>query len=292
MNLFKRFIKYQSIRFPLKILGFTTLASVFSSAAIINYNVSLMQIILAFLAIMLFMYHIRVVDESRDFIDDKTYHSDLPIHSGLITLKELFAIDIVGILIILGISIYSGLNVIVITIVFFLFTTLAWKDFFLRRFFKGKNVLYHIVNSPQMIILQLFIFTLYTGNMKYSVSMWILVLFMYINIFVLEVVRKIKINTEESKVKDTYSASIGFRKSILFLYLLSIFSFGIYSCLMFSLKTSLQQILISTLPLFALITISAIFHFNKKSKSSEKLLLLSTVLQYVGLNTFICIFQL
>ena len=96
MNLLKRFIKYQDIRFPIKILGFTTLASVLSSAAILNYDVNLWQILSAYFAILFFMFHIRVIDESRDFANDSINHSDHPIHQGLISLKQLFIFDIVG----------------------------------------------------------------------------------------------------------------------------------------------------------------------------------------------------
>lgn len=292
MNLFLRFIKYQSIRFPLKILGFTTLASVLSSAAIMNYQVSLWQILVAYAAIILLMFHIRVNDESRDFKDDKTYHPELPIHSGLISLKQLYWIDFTGIAIVIAISFIYGLNLFYLTLIFFAFTTLAWKDFFIRNYFKGKNVLYHIVNSPQMIILQLYIFTIFTGKLEYTTEMWILVLFMYINVFILEIVRKIKIDSEESNTNDTYSSTLGYKRAILFLYLLCLVSMGIYFWLMLTLNTNLIRIAISVIPFLLLISLSVIIHINRKSQGSEKILLLSTILQYVGLNTFICIFQL
>lgn len=292
MNLLKRFIKYQDIRFPIKILGFTTLASVLSSAAILNYDVNIWQILSAYFAILFFMFHIRVIDESRDFANDSINHSDHPIHKGLISLKQLFILDIVGITIALILSVINGINALIIISMFFVFTSLAWKDFFLKKYFKGKNILYHLVNSPQMILLQLYIFTLYTGSLEYSTSMWMLVLFIYINIFILEVVRKIKISKEESKVNDTYSSSIGYRKSLLFLYSLSISSFIVYLWLMHILDLSNVKIILSILPLLIILTIAIVLHLKKKSKFSEKILLLSTVLQYVGLNAFICIFQL
>jgi 4-hydroxybenzoate polyprenyltransferase len=289
MNLFKRFIKYQDNRFPIKILGFTTLASILSSAAILNYEVTIWQILSVFFAILFLMFHIRVIDESRDFANDLNNHTDHPIHTGIISLKQLFFIDIVGIIIALILSVLNDLNTLIILALFFVITSIAWKDFFLKKYFSGKNILYHLVNSPQMILLQLYIFTLYTGHLEYSSSMWILVLFIYINIFILEVVRKIKISKEESKVNDTYSSSIGFRKSLLFLFSLSMSSFIVYSWLMRLLNISDLKILFSILPLFVLLTIAIILHLNKKSKISEKILLLSTILQYVGLNTFICI---
>jgi 4-hydroxybenzoate polyprenyltransferase len=292
MSLYKAFIKYQANRFPLKILGFTTLASVLSSAAILNYEVNIWLILAAYFAILFLMFHIRVVDESRDFTTDSINRKDHPIHTGIIGLKQLIIIDIIGIVIVITLSILNGINALIILGLFLLFTAVAWKNFFLGEYFKGKNILYHLVNSPQMIILQLYIFTLYTGNVKYSSVMWMLVLFIYLNIFILEVVRKIKISKEDSKVKDTYSSSIGYRKSILFLYFLSISSFIVYFLLMNFLDTSTVKILISILPLFLLLTFSILFHLKRKSKLSEKILLLSTVLQYVGLNAFICLFQL
>ena len=121
--------------------------------------------------------------------------------------------------------------------------------------------------------------------------MWILTLFMYINIFVLEVVRKIKISKEESQIPDTYSSSMGFTKSLILLYTLSLISFGISIWLLLTLGFPLNQIVLIELALIVIVSLSIWLHGIKKTKRTEGLLLLAILLQYVGLNSIICILQ-
>ena len=96
MNLLRRFYIYQDERFPLKYLAFTTFAVVISSAAILSFDVSITKILASYFSGLFFIFHIRVIDESRDFKHDVKFHPKRPIPRGLITIKELMILDLFG----------------------------------------------------------------------------------------------------------------------------------------------------------------------------------------------------
>ncbi len=290
MNIFTRLYKYQAKRFPIKFLFFTTAASVLCSAAVYNYETSVLKIIMAFFAVFCFIFHVRVIDELRDFDDDAKNHPDNPIHNGIITIKQLFIADILGLIYIVAVSILFGRFSMIFASALVIFTTIASKDFFMRKFIVGKNVLYHIINSPQMILLQFYIFSILFGKVTFSKIEWFTVIFVYMNIFVLEVVRKIKIPEEESPVSDTYSKSFGFKKSLVINYLLAFVSFMSYFFLILYLDIEKELLfLILSLPVMLFLTFSTFKHIKSKTRKTQNILLLSVMIMYVGLNLLICL---
>jgi len=290
MSLLKSLYLYQQKRFPIKYLFFTTSASVLCSAAVLSYEVSIFSIVAAFFAVMFFLFHVRVIDEFRDFNDDAKNHPDNPIHSGIISLKQLFAVDIVGVVLIIIISVYYGTGTMIFAAALIVFTTLASKDFFLRKIILKYNTLYHIINSPQMILLQMYIFALLTGSVISSKIVWLLILFVYLNIFVLEVVRKIKISTEEPISTDTYSKSMGFKKSLIFNYILSFLSIASYIWIIVEQQTNNSLIyIVLSIPVLIFLSVATLKHIKIATKKTEKFLLLSVMIMYVSLNLLICL---
>src|SRR3989338_8000879 len=97
-SLLYRYTIYQRERFPLAILVFTTLAVLLSSAAILYYNVTFIQMIVTFFAVLAYLFHMRVIDEKRDFNHDSQHHKSRPIQQGVITIEELEKINIFGLM--------------------------------------------------------------------------------------------------------------------------------------------------------------------------------------------------
>lgn len=289
MNLIKRLYLYQKVRFPLQILLFTTLTSVLSSAAVMHYDTSWIQAILVFIAGMLFLFHIRVLDESRDFTEDAVKTPDSPVHNGTVTLKLLFLIDAIGIILIAVISVYLGYYTLILMISIFAFTTLAWRDFFLKKLVRKSKVFYHILNSPQMILLQLYIFAGLTGSFYLTGKMWILLFFVYNNIFILEIARKISTDTNKKNFEDTYNARMGLGNAVMFTYVLSILGFALATFLIYLLTSNhLYYILVESI-LFIVLTYSCYKYVKTDGKKAANLFLVTVVLEYVVLNGLICI---
>lgn len=290
MNLLKRFYIYQDERFPLKILFFTTIAVILSSAAILSYNVDFLQLTLAFISCIAYLFHIRVIDESRDYTHDLKFHPNRPVQRGLITIKQLSLFNIIGLAIFVFVSLYYGVASIVYGGCLLIFSYIAWKDFFLGKQLKDKFYLYNAVNMFQMVLLQMFIYSIFTFNFAMSKVMWIHLFFVIFNTIIMEFVRKIKISGEESKGEDTYSWHLGFKRSILVFYVFVVINFLTFLWMLYAISPTLNFFQLYAVVLFLILTIAVFLHLSKKSKKTESFLMLGTVLNYVGLNLLIYIF--
>lgn len=272
-------------RFPLHILTFTTLSSILASTSVAVESFTYWQVIIAFVITTLFLFHIRAIDEKRDFVNDSELHPDRPVQQGLVTVKKLLIISIIGIVLSLGLAYYASVPTLIIALCFVVFTTFAAFDFFVPNVFKNKPVIYHIVNSPQMILLQWLIFSVFTSSFSMTKEMWLFMLLIYNNIFILELVRKIK--APENDTEDSYTANLGLKKSILFLVFLVLTGFVLYYLIIN--RMGIQQILTylyGVLLSIFVIGMSFYFYFNPKKKI-QKIMELSSVLFYVIMNVLI-----
>ena len=102
LSLLKRFYIYQEERFPIIFLILATFPVILSSRAIIaEANLSFFNILLVLFASISYLFHIRVIDEYRDFKHDSLYHSDRPVQKEIISLIELKKIDFIAIVLFL-----------------------------------------------------------------------------------------------------------------------------------------------------------------------------------------------
>jgi len=295
MTLFKELYLYQKERFPLKILLFTTLVTIACSWSVLNYDFSWQQALIAFFACMFMLFHIRVNDEFRDFEHDATHHKDHPQHKGVISMKSLRQSDTVGLVIYCILCIISGIPALVYGILLLLFVALARKDFFMRDYFKNRPLMYHVINSPQMVLMQLQIFAIFTGSFELSTSMLYCFGVVYANIFVLEVVRKIKLPNNEPGSHNTYSYIHGFSKALFIAWF-----WGLISCIFTFLlihyfhKNPLELILYSSFLIFIFLIFSFLyfFHSKKMTLKTEKLTILISVLFYLLSNLIIIVINM
>ena len=293
MNLLVRFYKYQDERFPIKYLGFTTIAVVMSSAAVLSYQVSAFKILANYFACLAFLYHIRVIDESRDYKHDKKYHSERPIHRGLITIKELMIFNVPGLILFTVCSIYFGYASMTYCCVLLLFSWFAWKDFFLSEKFKKEHFyLYNIFHMSQIILLQLFMYVVFTGDFNLNNVMWIHLLFVIFNTAIIEFLRKIKTSNNESKGEDTYSWHLGYEKSLYVFYFFILLNFFTFIWMIYTISPDIGWYLYTSLMMTVFITISIFTHLKLRSKRSENLLLITTLVNYVGLNFLIYFYNI
>lgn len=234
---------------------------------------------------LLFLFHIRVIDESRDMEMDSNLHPERPVQSGVISLRQLFFTSIFGIAVCLAIAIYAGLPATILAILILAFTTLAWRDFFAKSFFSTRPVLYHIINSPQMILIQWSIYAIYTQSFAISWQMLLQMLLIYNSIFIVEVVRKIKAPALDSA--DTYSASMGTGKAIYFSIAMVFSGYAIFALLLNGLGTMSSFNLVYG-AIVSLMAIGIMLRHKKRNTIfTEKLMVLGIVLYYVLMNVII-----
>jgi hypothetical protein len=272
-------------RFPLHILTFTTLSSVLGAGAVSTDIISGWHVISAFVITTLFLFHVRAIDERRDFVNDSKLHPDRPVQQGLISIKQLLLLSISGILLSLLLALNASMATLIIALLFVGFTSLAAFDFFIPMYFKNKPVLYHIVNSPQMILTQWLIFSVYTESFAINTGMLLFMLLIYNNIFILEVVRKVKAPIHDTE--DSYTAHLGIKKSVIFLILMVVAAYVIYYFILNYVLASTNIFYITGALLCCFVIGFILLFYAKPEKNTQKIMELSTVLLYVGLNILV-----
>ncbi len=286
-----RFLAYQKERFPLLVLLFTTLAVVLSSYAIISFftivsNGSL-KIIMAIFAVLIYLFHIRVIDECRDLGHDNQHHQRRPIQRGLISIEEIKRLDCFGLLIFIGISIWYGPYTFILGSIALLFSFVASRDFFLGEIIRKKFLIYNAINLVQTVILQTFTYTIFSSVWHTFSILWAHIIFVLSSSILIEFVRKIKIKEEESSGWDTYSWHFGFRKSLWIYGLLSIIMYLLFLIIVDALQILSGIVFVISMIFFMLLVSAIWWHSKRQSKLSENLLLFNTLVMYNGLHLII-----
>ncbi len=279
-------LHFINVRFPLQVLVFTTLSTVLASADLATESFTIGQVLVAFIITILFLFHIRAIDERRDFTNDSKLHPDRPVQQGVISIKTLLTLSITGIVISLILAFFTSIPTFIIACFFIVFTSFAAFDFFIPSVFKNKPVLYHIVNSPQMVLLQWLIFSIFTKSFSLSTEMYLFMLLIYNNIFILELVRKI--NAPEKDSGDSFTAHLGLKKSLIFLISLVLSGFIIYVFILSGVDAHQSFYFYGVVVSLIAIGVFGYFNFYPR-KSFQKIMELSAVLLYVFINMFIYI---
>jgi len=281
MKLIKSFFKYQQERFPLLFLGLVSLSGVVGTSAILDTH-NWITIISGTCITLTFLFHVRVIDEIRDFSHDTEFHPNRPVQKKLISIKELKILRIISLIIFFSISIIFSFETFIFAVFLFLYSSLAGRDFFCSKKIKKHFFLYNLLNMVQLIGLQLVVYTMFKWNYYFSPIIIAHITIIFLLSALLEIVRKIKLEKSETLGKDTYSSHLGYRGSIILLatnFILILLPLGY----IFSLIGKTQGINIPSLICF-LGLYSSLMHFIKKTKLTENLILLSSFIYYLTIN--------
>lgn len=209
----KRWYAYQHKRFPMGAVTLGLLPAVLSSVAIIGSG-QWTAALSAFVAALAYLFHIRAIDEVRDFDHDNVHHAERPVQVGLITRTELRVADRVGVVVILILAALAGPTALIAALIMLSYSLLCEREFFAKTFLRRRFYLYNAVNLVQMLILQAFIY-LYLGAQAVTAALAIHFLFTGAGSALLEYVRKVKSPGFDGTGADTYSHHLGFLNSLI-----------------------------------------------------------------------------
>jgi len=282
----KRFNIYQKERFPIFPLVISLFPAILSSGAVLN-NISISNSILTLIATILYLLHIRIIDDHRDFEHDNIHHIERPVQKGVISKKELISIDITAIIIFLIISALINIYAFYIAIVMYFYSYLASQDFFIKKYIRKYFFVYNIINLLQMILMQIFVYYTFTDKLNFNLLILIHFLFTSIGSITFEFIRKLKIPGNDGTGEDTYTWHLGFAKSLIlyaFFCFFNIVSFTILINLIIN-KTLLYFIFSGII--YTILMIIVFIHKYKKSYTTDLILRLSFLLSYATLNLII-----
>jgi hypothetical protein len=241
----------------------------------------------ALLISLLYLLHIRILDDRRDFKHDSLYHRERPVQKGIITLKELWKIDAVIIPVLVLGAIYYGTLASLIMISMISYSFLAEKNFFLDNAFKKHFLIYNFVNTIQTFILQLFVYTIFTGTIPITILLITHYAFTCTGTIIFEFVRKVKLPKEDGAGRDTYTWHLGFQRSIIAYVFLAFTDFVLF----FKIMTTISNHRVLWLPFSLFFSFVILFlsylHLKKRTRLTEVLLQMSFLLTYTMCNLLI-----
>lgn len=284
--LVSRLWEYQKERFPVLILVMTTFAVVLSSSTILRMEpLNWIRIVGATFVGLLALFHIRVIDEFRDFEHDRKFHEDRPVQQGIVSLRELSNIDRVGIAIFVILTIIFGLKAFLFGVVALVFSYSAGKEFFLGERIRKNFFLYNAVNILQMFWLQFLMYAVLDPAFQIrNIPLWTHFAFAFTNSIIIEIVRKIRIPESESAGKDTYSWHVGFHGSLVLFLAFVLLNYLLFFWNFLLIDRHKSVLLWVSIASVLLVFSTSLIHGLRKRKLSEHSLIGATLLSYLTLH--------
>jgi len=281
------YIKYLLERFqviPLSLLVASDILVIYRITS--DKNIILWKYLVAFLFVILYLFHNRLADDQRDFDFDHKFHPDRAIQRGIISLNQLEILSFISIILMILLSGSFNFLSLTIFIPLILYALFAKKDFFLAHDFKEKHLFsYNFLNMLQMLSLQIFIYASMIDSLRFNSFIWLHILFVFVLSLQVEVTRKIKPRT--SLGNDLYSDHMGMGGAIVLWGSFGIFSLFISAYLAYMLNIDLYTIILVEFVMLLLFFIGGILYYLKKSPIYENYFWAIMILTYVGQNLFL-----
>jgi 4-hydroxybenzoate polyprenyltransferase len=218
-----RWITYQKERFPVLAHGLLIAAFSFSG---VSFSFLLRTdsgfppaaaFLVAFATAFLLFLQLRIADEFKDFDEDSRYRPYRPVPRGLVTLRELAVVGVIGGIIQLTLALLINPRLGLLLLVVWIYLALMSREFFVRDWIKARPITYLWTH---MLILPLADFYA-TGCDWLAANVpcpdglaWFLIV-SFFNGVVIELGRKIRAPADEEEGVETYSVLYGRRIAVL-----------------------------------------------------------------------------
>lgn len=218
-----RWITYQKERFPVLAHGLLIAAFSFSG---VSFSFLLrtdsgfppaVAFLIAFATAFILFLQLRIADEFKDFDEDSRYRPYRPVPRGLVTLRELAVVGVIGGVIQLALALLFNPRLGILLLIVWTYLALMSREFFVRDWIKARPITYLWTH---MLILPLVDFYA-TGCDWLAANVpcpdglaWFLIV-SFFNGVVLELGRKIRAPEDEEEGVETYSVLYGRRNAVL-----------------------------------------------------------------------------
>jgi 4-hydroxybenzoate polyprenyltransferase len=231
--LLKRFWAYTQERFPLiPILLFSALfsANAFwlgqSGFQLENWHFPLWRFGVTMVTIFLVFFHLRLLDEFKDYADDKLAYPERLLSRGVVTLDLLGKIAFLFIFCEIVFSAFLGKQALILSLIVIIYSLLMFKEFFIGKWLRQSMSAYLI--SHQLILPLMVYFALFVA-VGGSVNPWthlttLILIFFAVSLpsTIYEIARKTWSAERDSENADSYTREWGVTGSVVVLTLLYI----------------------------------------------------------------------
>lgn len=279
-----KILQYFSERFPLS--QYIPLTTFFGVAAAVAVQTKIFgapkqwgRIVVAIIALLLFLLRLRIFDEFKDYEHDKEHYPDRPIPRGLVSLGEmkylLFGVIIVEVLL----STIFGLSSFFLFALIFIYSLVMFKEFFIRKWLRNHFTTYIFLHEIVVIPLFLYLFSIQGMKIEHltNIYFWKLSLFFGLLFFLLEVARKFRSKEDEIPSQDTYTAQYGIKGASFLLFSLTV----LILFLGLNLFATFNQLIVLGVITLELIIIASILKFVIKKRSKDAKLVFNSSIVFV-----------
>jgi 4-hydroxybenzoate polyprenyltransferase len=260
----------------------TVISGVLATSAITNSH-NWLTIVAAVCLTVAFLFHIRVVDEVRDYVHDNEFHPDRPVQQGIISIKELKILRRISLMVFFGITLFFFPETFIFAIALFIYSSVAARDFFYPERIRRHFLTYNLLNMIQLIGLQFVALIMFGWDLHFTPTILIYISIVFLLSGLLEVVRKIKLSQHETDGRDTYSSRLGFGYSIGLLIVIQILVFLLFKQILILSPEVTRGIVIPIIVFICALCVSFV-HYLNKTERTEKLLLLAGLLYYCAID--------
>jgi len=230
--LFRNFVRYVNLRFPIIPLTFFSILTVLEIATYSDTFFTFSNITLLVILYLQFLFHMRILDEFKDFEYDSINFVNRPLQNGLVTKRFLINTGIINILITVNLVIYNFSNLaLIIFILAGLYSALMFKEFFIKEFWEKSPLLYLISHQIVLVMLYFSYYIFFNKYLNINIYFIIHIFYVYIPVVLLELGRKVKHrkNAKGIVTNDTYAYVWGQKFTTILILVLSILAIFCYS---------------------------------------------------------------
>lgn len=266
-----------NIHLPIILLFYMTL---YLFAAVNQENILIsLRTLLGFITVFLTFLHIRLLDDIKDYQQDKNQHPKRPLSKGKIRLKTIKEIAIATIGIEFLINLLLGLH----TFLLYL-SVLAYSGFIYTEYFSKDKLQNHLLISNfshQLIIILLgfYVYTIHNSTITtISLSYIYFIVAIYLLFALFEFTRKIK-DKKNPDYSLSYNYQLGRKK---FSFLLIPLIIAIYLLYILSLQHVTTHILLFIIPLiFTGIALTVTVLYSRKNKKINTQMIKTTYILFI-----------
>ena len=198
-------IEYILKRFPVHLLFIFTSVNIFSVQKFLTgqYDISGLPISIIFL---LFLFHLRLLDEIKDFEFDTKHHKDRPVQKGSVSLVSIKKLIVINIILMFSLTYFT--NLLLLLAIPIAYTFLMFKEFFIKDFYERSPLVYLLSHQIVFVFLLMFFFSAITGQVYQLQPDTILIyLFYFLPLAIIEIGRKMdyRYDFEGNKTIDSYA---------------------------------------------------------------------------------------
>lgn len=209
----KKIWRFQAERYPIFFVAATTSLFVITLRHILarhwGFPSNVVPMISLIVFGVLYLGHIRLLDELRDADHDRQYYPHRPLPRGLVTEKGLWRTVVVLMIFEVFIIFFLNWTLLPQVAILLAFSWLAGHDFFQSSTIRRSFFLYNFIMTSQSFLGLYFIVAIAQGGWLLEHDTLLYLIFGYISMVWLEFVRKIRAPHEENISRDTYSSRLG-----------------------------------------------------------------------------------